>query len=137
MAYLTPDELKTHIYDEAASIISRGDETLLQTAIDEAIAEAKAYLTAYDTETIFTASGSERNPILLLYVKDIAIWHFLAVCNAGVELALREDRYNKAISFLQGVQSGKINPDLPLKQSTTSDVYIKFGTIIPPRNNYF
>jgi len=137
MAYLTPDELKTHIYDETTSLISRGDQSLLQTAIDEAIAEARSYLTAYDTDAIFNSSGTSRNPILLLYVKDIAIWHFLAICNAGVDLSLREDRYNKAIAFLQGVQSGKVNPDLPLKQVSEENTFMRWGNVAPPRNNYY
>lgn len=141
MAYLTTDELTTHIYGEVSNAISRGDVTKLQTAIDSAIEEARGYLTAYDTGAIFNSTGTARNPILLLYVKDIAVWHFVAVGNGGIELSLREDRYTKAVAWLQGVQDGSINPNLPLPappaDGTDPKNFVKWGTANPARNNYY
>lgn len=141
MSYLTTTELNTHIYGELSSTISRGDDTILQTAIDSATEEARGYLSAYDTNAIFIATGAARNPVLLLYIKDIAVWHFVALCNAGIELSLREDRYNKAIAWLQGVQSGNINPTLPLpappSDGSDPNNFIKWGSANPARNSYF
>lgn len=111
--YLTSGEMKTHLYAENISVIQRDDETILTAAIQGAIVEAKGYLKAYDTERVFNAEGDERNPLLLIFVKDIATWHFLVLCNAGSELSLRKDRYDRAIAWLRGVQKGDINPDLP------------------------
>ncbi len=111
--FITQEELKTHLYSENIETISREDNTILQAAIDGAVAEAKGYLGAYDREQIFKATGKERNALLLIFIKDIAVWHFIVLCNAGTDWEMREKRYDRAISWLKGVQKGDISPDLP------------------------
>lgn len=113
MTYLSAEELATHLYPEQIEVISRDDDTLLLVAIDAAISEAKGYLPAYDTHAIFTAQGEHRHALLLLHIKDIAVWHFITLCNAGCDLELRRFRYERAIEWLRGVQKGNITPDLP------------------------
>lgn len=140
MAFLTPDELKTHLYGEIVSTINRADNTILQSAIDAAISEVKSYLSAFDTEAIFSATGDERNPILLLYTKDIAVWHFIQLANPNTNLELRADRYEKAIQWLDKIMRGQVVPDLPLPgppdDGTDQQNFIKWGSN-PARNNYF
>ncbi len=114
MAFLTTQELETHLYRENIEVISRNDDTLLMAAIDAAIAETYGYLGAYDREAIFAAEGKDRNALLLIFVKDIAVWHFVNLCNAGVELELRQDRYERAIAWLRQVQKGEVKPALPI-----------------------
>lgn len=118
MAYLTTEDMYTHIYQENIETICRGDEAVMLSAIDAAIEEASGYLTKYDTQTIFSATGSARNAILLLFVKDIAAWHFVNLCNAGVDLELREKRYNRAIEWLENNQN-RNNPNLPAKPDSS------------------
>ncbi len=113
MAFITPEELNTHLYKENIDAISREDEAVVTAAIDAAIAEAKGYLAAYDTEKIFSAEGTDRNALLLIFVKDIAVWHFVNLCNAGTSLQLRQDRYERAVAWLRQVQKGEVTPDLP------------------------
>lgn len=113
MAYLTLQELNTHLHDELVETITRGDYAIAESAIDAAMAEAKGYLTRFDTARIFTASGSKRNQLLLIFVKDIAVWHLINLCNAGNDLGFRQDRYERAIDWLKGVQRGDVSPDLP------------------------
>lgn len=114
MAYLTIEELKTHLYKDNIDVITRGDDTIVVSAIDSAIQEAKGYLAHYDREAIFEATGGERNALLHIFVKDIASWHLVNLCNAGTDLQLRESRYLRAIDWLKGVQANKVNPDLPI-----------------------
>lgn len=114
MAYLTIEELKTHLYKDNIDVITRGDDTIVESAIDSAIQEAKGYLANYDRESIFGASDGERNALLLIFVKDIASWHLVNLCNAGTDLQLRESRYMRAIDWLKGVQANKVNPNLPI-----------------------
>lgn len=142
MAYLTPQELKTHLYQEQLDAIVREDEMLILLAIDTAIAEAKSYLAAYDRNRIFSADGQEdRNPLLYTLVKDMAIWHLIVICNAGVQMEYREGRYNRAIQWLKDVQRGNASPDLP-RVDTNADgkedapaVY-KYGSN-PKRTQHF
>jgi phage gp36-like protein len=130
MPFLIPDEIATHLYGEVTTEINRGDVSLLTNAINAAIAEAQGYLTQYNVTAIFAATGDSRNPILLLYVKDIAVWHYIQLCNPGVDLQLRMDRYEKAIKWFDKVQSGKTNPDLPLP----ADIIDSAGNAQSPEN---
>lgn len=112
--FITPAELETHLYRENIDIISRSDETLLTAAIDAAVQEAYSYLGAFDRERIFSSEGTERNALLLIFVKDIAVWHFINLCNAGTELELRQSRYERAVAWLRQVQKGELTPALPV-----------------------
>lgn len=114
MAFITPEELETHLYKENIEAISREDETLLTAAIDAALQEAYGYLGAYDRKKIFEATGRQRNALLLIFVKDIAVWHFVNLCNAGTDLQLRQDRYERAVAWLRQVQKSDVKPDLPV-----------------------
>lgn len=135
--YLSLDEMKTHLYAENIDIISRGDEAIMTAAIDSAIAEAKGYLGAYDRNKIFSAAGEDRNPLVLLFVKDIATWHFLVLCNAGSKMELRQDRYHSAIAWLKAVQKGDVTPDLPTEENTgVGTGMIKFGSN-PKKGQHF
>lgn len=118
MAYLEIEEMTTHIYQEDMDTISHGDDAAMMSAIDYAIGEVRGYLGKYDADRIFAARGKERNPILLLFVKDVAAWHFCNVCNAGVDIEMREKRYDRAIEWLKNNQNRK-NPDLPAATGNT------------------
>lgn len=112
--YLSADELKTHLYSEQIALIDDGDPTILQAAIDGALAEAKGYLAKYDLEAVFSAKGDDRNALLLIFVKDIATWHFITLSNGGADLDFRRFRYERAIDWLKSVQRGDVTPDLPI-----------------------
>ena len=104
--FLTPQEVETHLYKEAIDTISREDDTILLAAIDAAVQEAAGYLGAYDRAKIFNQpKPKRRNELLLTFVKDIAVWHFVNLCNAGAELELKEKRYDRAIAWLRQVQN--------------------------------
>lgn len=136
--YLAAAEIKTHLYGEKVDTISREDDDILKTAVSAAIAEAKSYLSAFDTEKIFDETGADRNPILLLFVKDIAVWHFIQLANPNVDLNLRLERYEKAIAWLDKIMRGQLVPDLPTKteDGQPENNFIRFGGN-RPRRNYF
>ena len=111
--FLTVDELYTHLHDETVAVISRDTEAIPVAAIDAAIAEAKSYLHDFDTAAIFSAEGEARNALLLLFVKDIAVWHFVNLGNACIDMELREKRYDSAIAWLRLVQKGDLSRPTP------------------------
>lgn len=127
MAYLTPDEINTHLYGEIADEISRGDNSILQTAIDAAISEMRGYISFYDVDTILATTGTNREPILLMFTKDIAVWHFISLANPNVEIELRETRYENAIKWLNKVQKGETVPNLP--PATNPDETVQTGKV--------
>jgi len=112
--FLTGEELRTHLRNENIAAITRNDPVLIESAIDGAISEAEGYLAKFDTESIFSAVGDERNALLLLFVKDLATWHLIAVVNPNIELKHRKERYDRAVEWLKAVQSGDITPKLPV-----------------------
>jgi phage gp36-like protein len=139
MAFLETSEIKTHLYGGIVDEISREDESILQDAIIAATGEVEGYIRAYDTTAIFSATGTERHPTLLLYTKDIAVWHYIQLANPGVEMELRKYRYEQALEWLGKVQSGKINPTMPYPSEPPAEEannYIKYGTIEKRKNNF-
>ena len=141
MSFLTASELNTHLYGEVVAEIERhaSNTPLLNEAIKAAIAEVKGYVSQYDKSSIFGASGDNRNPILLLYTKDIAVWHYINLCNVDVDYEERKERYEKATEGLGKVQSGKVVPELPVatvENTTEGEAFVRFGSE-PKRNNHF
>lgn len=135
--FLTPEELKTHLYGENVDEITRDDDTITESAVDGAISEAKGYLGDYNTDTIFGATGLNRNALLLIFVKDIAVWHLINLSNPGIDFELRQKRYDAAIAWLKGVQKGIVTPDLPKNAiSETNPGTISYGSN-PKRTQHY
>jgi hypothetical protein len=155
--FITVTELKTHLYPEIVNEVARypamtdaeepeptdpeQNEIALE-AIKTAISEATGYMSRYDTTIIFNAAGEGRDAHLVNIIKDMAVWHFIVLANANVELALREKRYDNAIEYLVRVQSGKVVPDWPYVPQNSSlpgggaGQSIKFNSNNKRRNHY-
>lgn len=131
--YLPADELHTHLRLESITAITRNDPALAQSAIDGAIAEAKGYLARFDTNAIFEATATQRNELLLIFVKDIAAWHLINIVNPNIDIKLRKDRYERAIAWLKDVQRGHVEPDLPPAPDKDPSL-TRFGS--QPKNAY-
>ena len=134
--YITKDEINTHLYGEQISAISGTDETELQSAINAAIIEAAGYLSAFDHKAEFAKQGNARNALLIIYVKDIAVWHYINKCNVNTDLQLRAKRYDDAIAFLNRVQKGAVQPGIePLPKEQQTGIIISSSN--PKRNNHY
>jgi len=136
MSYLTTAEIKTHLYEEQVAVITAGDDTLLASAIDAALAEARGYLRAFDIATEYNKTGDARNALLLIFLKDIAVWHFVNICNVQTDLGLRMERYKRAIDWLKAVQKGDVVPDLEQLPQERKTGVILFNSN-PKRENHF
>lgn len=133
---ITIDELKTHLYFEQIEAISGTDDTIITAAIDAAISEAKGYLHKYDLSAIFGAAGDDRNKLLVLFLKDIAIYHYINLANPGTDYKERKDRYTRAIAWLEAVQAGQVVPDLPLATQPDNTMGGVTWSANPKRENY-
>lgn len=51
---------------------------------------------------------------LVMYACDIALYHMVSAMPQKMGSEIRKERYERAIKWLEGVQAGKIIPDLPL-----------------------
>jgi len=112
---LTPDDFNTHLYSELITAIGRNEPAVLQAAIDAAKGEAEGYLSRFDVQSLYAEVAADRDPVLLMRLKDIAAWHFINLANADIDLELRKTRYEEAIKWLKDVQRGIVSmPDWPL-----------------------
>ncbi|MGB4774745.1 MAG: phage protein Gp36 family protein [Daejeonella sp.] len=138
MSYITKYEFTTHIYEEKMDIISRANDSKIIDALTAAVAEATGYLSKYDTTALFAREGEDRDPILMLFMKDLAKWHFCNVSNAGIDLELAKERYDMAIKWLDKVQSGKIVPaGWPYPEGEDAAAFTFIVNSNPKRGNYY
>lgn len=107
MSYITPEELKTHAYDEEIKAIIRDDETIALACIDMATEFAESKLAkTYDTEAIFSEKDDNRSPLLVKIIKDIAIWELIGLANPSIDYEDKKFRYQEAVAWLNAVYKG-------------------------------
>lgn len=108
---LTRDDFKTHLYPELIEAIERDDETKLETAIKASNLLAKGYMSRFDKAALFEATGTNRDELLLMILKDLAVWNFIIIANPNISVEFHRERYEDAIKLLEKIQSGKMVPD--------------------------
>lgn len=130
-------DLKTHLYSEQITVVSRNDTVIIDSAIAAAVQEAKGYLSRYDIPVLFAKTGTDRDPTLLMYLKDIATWHFITLANANADMEFRQARYKDALAWLKGIQSGKIVPfEWPLTAVENQDTIWLVSSDTKRETNY-
>lgn len=113
------------------------DPQIIEICEDRAISEMKSYLNKkYDCQAIFSQTGAERHPLILMFALDITIYHIFCQHNPYKMSKIREDRYERAIEWLKGVMKGDITiegaPLLPSDElSDNSNWQIKSEEVRP------
>ena len=113
------------------------DPQIIEICEDRAISEMKSYLNKkYDCQAIFSQTGEERHPLILMFALDITIYHIFCQHNPYKMSKIRENRYERAIKWLKGVMKGDITiegaPLLPSDElSDNSNWQIKSEEIRP------
>jgi phage gp36-like protein len=131
------------IHREILDAVVRNDDAIIDVAEDAAIQEMRGYLSQkYNCDMIFSASGTERNHLILMFAKDITVYHLFCIHNPMKMSKMREDRYNRAIEWLKDVQQGNIVPDGLPTISSDKDISGSQGTGFVmssnvKRNNHF
>lgn len=112
--FITEEDYKIMIGEAALKIVTQADPANRTNAEATAIEEMAAYLRPkFDTNAIFASRGEVRNRLLVMYACDIALFHMVAAMPQKMGFDIREERYKLAIKWLEGVQAGKVVPDLP------------------------
>ena len=136
MAFLLKSDLYLSILQDELEEITRGDDTIVTSALSSAEAELKVYLfDSYDVETIFQKTGNDRHQMLLQLGRDIAIYFLTARLQAGQDTEDRRQRFDRAIAWLKMVQKTKTYADLPRREIPVQ-THIQYGSN-PKRKNYF
>lgn len=123
MNFLTDSDYAVVIGDDALKTVSRASADIRDAAEAQAAEEMAGYLRpVYDCDAIFAASGDSRNPLVVMYAADIALYHMTCALPGKLGMEIRRERYERAVKWLEGVQAGKIVPDLPTPApASTSD----------------
>ena len=110
--FITDEDYRVVIGEQALKVVSQVSEENRVNAETEAVEEIAGYLRPkYDTAAVFSASGSDRNRLVVMYVCDIAIYHIYCQHNPYKISKSREDRYNRAVEWLKGVMRGDVTID--------------------------
>ncbi|MBR6639855.1 MAG: DUF1320 family protein [Muribaculaceae bacterium] len=121
MAFINDYDYRVVIGETALKVISQVSEEVRAAAEAQAQAEIAGYLNPkFDTEKIF-GSNDARQPLIVMYTCDIALYHMSASLPGKMGTEIRKERYERAIKWLEGVANGKIVPTgLPLATVITS-----------------
>lgn len=128
MPFINKADYAGAIRERNLDSITEFDDNLLEQVHSYAIEFMSGYLRSrYDVAAIFNATGADRNPVILLYAIDIAIYQLHHLINPRKLPEMRKERFEKAQDWLQRVSKQLINPELPLHATPDEIDYIKFG----------
>lgn len=120
--YLSVGDFNSHLYPEIVSEITRdyvpGDDgsssAIATAAINEAIAEAKSYLSRFDLLKLFGTDAIDatvEDEHLKSRVKDIAVWRLVRLANPNISMELARTNYEDAIRWFKDLQKGNADPE--------------------------
>jgi len=140
MDFITQEDFKVLVGDTAFKVITQANDENRDNAVKEAQEEISGYLRPkYDCAAVFSAEGDNRNRQVVMIACDIALYHMISAAPQKMGSDIREERYKRAIGWLEGVQAGKIVPDLPLvtdSEGEPTNLPFRFGCQKKQRNNW-
>lgn len=126
MSFITEADYSVHIKADVLTAVKNTDA--LPNAQLMAQAEMESFLNArFDVAEIFNKTDEERNPVILMYLIDIILYHLHSNISPRNIPELRGIRYEAAINWLKMVAKGSINPDLPTKPDDNAEYAVNLG----------
>lgn len=125
MIFLETADLNKQIKAGNLNSIIENNTALLDDAELAALAEMQSYLRdRFDVATIFSATGTDRNSLLVMYLADMLLYHLHSRVAPLQMPEVRVTRYEAALEFLQDVNRGTLSLALPqtTEQAQKSDV---------------
>ena len=128
------------IHREILDALIREDNSIIEICEDRAITEMRCYLSKrYDCDQLFSATGTERNQLVLMMVVDIVVYHIFCIHNPQKLSQVRKDRYQRAVEWMKQVAGEKISIDgaplLPEEERAKSSTFLVKSN--PKRVNHF
>lgn len=119
--FLQKEDLKNNIYNYQIDQITEGDDGIVLQAMASAEEELRSYLQGnhkkeyldgrlrYNVDAILSATGEDRNAMLLNCAINIAKWNIVDLCNADIIYEQTKERYDRAIDWLKQLAKGDVN----------------------------
>lgn len=135
MAYIDKTDLEKHIEEALLNALDfSGDDSVIITACAQAAGQLLAYLKAkYNIAGELEKSDDERDEMLVMIAKDLAIYHIWTFCDPSAIPTARKERYAAAIDFLKSTQSGAVSVNIPVNVTFSP---IEGGSNIKRVNHY-
>lgn len=113
---------------------------VIEVCENRAIAIVRSKLDSrYDCDAVFSATGDERNVLVLKVCLDIAVYEIFCQHNPYKMSQIRKDRYDYAMQFLNDVHDYKANieglPELPAEDLAKNSPWLIDSN--RQRNMYF
>lgn len=106
--FITVNDYDATIHREILDSLLRedaGSSATIEVCENRAIATVRALISSrYDCDAIFSATGNQRNVIILKVCVDIAVYEIFCQHNPYKMSKVREDRYKDAMQFLREVR---------------------------------
>lgn len=142
MAFITENDYKGFIKPEILKTItgttnpSTPSQAQLQ-AEDTAIATIREYIGGrYDCNTIFAATGTNRNLHMVSCVIKLALYHLYHQTGVKDVPEHRKVDYDDTIQWLKDVGRGTIRSELPILQNSTDNGDIRWHSRPPRKHKY-
>src|SRR5690606_31605161 len=133
--FLQKADLKNNIYNYQVDQITEGDNTIVLQGLAAAEEECRSYLESniykkenqdgrllYDVATIFGATGTNRNALILQHCVTIAKYHIIQLSNVDILYEQAKERYDRAIDWLTKLAKGQITlKSLPILEISEED----------------
>ena len=135
--FLNTTDLGSTIYEYQWDQITEGNDDIVEQSLQAAEEEIRSYLTGnnkkewldgrlkYDVNAILSATGTARNALLVRHGATIAKWYVVDLCNADIIMDQAKSRYDRAITWLEKLSTGKLNlstlPTLPETPEENTD----------------
>jgi phage gp36-like protein len=116
LIFLQIEEFKRHIKQDSLDRIIADDQGILYGSELAALEEMQSYLgVRYDNAIVFSRTGTDRNPLVVMRLIDIVLYHIHSRLNPSQVPQLRIDRYEMALEWLRMAAAGKLALNLPVK----------------------
>lgn len=136
MAYLNTTDYLLQIQDVNLQQIINSNIAIRENADLLAEAEARSYLIQkYDFDAELAKTGTNRDPQLLAYIIDIALFHLHSRIAPRNVPELRQTRYDNAIAWLKMCAFGDVTPKLLVKTPAQGN-RIRYGGNVKKINQY-
>ena len=102
------------IKEEVLQQVIQNDSNVLDWAEDTAQAQMESMINQrYDVANIFSQTGDHRDPLIIMYMMDIVLYHVHTRIPEREVTEKRQKRYDKALDFLKKVNEGLLTPAWP------------------------
>lgn len=88
------------------------------------------------TDPLFWTISYKRNPMIVMYICDIALYHFYSADATRMMPENIVHRYKDAMAWLKAVANKELDADLPQLPVDSLDIKTDFRTCSNPRENH-